>query len=115
MLKYLLFILIGIIIYLLVNNSNRFSIGVPFNIGDKVVINAGTFLERTTIHGNIQQRTGFIRGIHTDGRYIVYFDNPNGNVPSTLFDYFDEAQLTRYHWRLYIPLRYRTRVCADRE
>ena len=114
MLRYLLFILIGIILYLLVNNFDRFSIGIPFNIDDKVVINVGLFLERTGIRGNIQQRTGFIRGIHADGRFIVYYENPNSNIPSTLFDYFDEAQLTRYHWTLYIPPRYR-RVCAARE
>lgn len=35
-LKYLLFLMIGIIIYILVNRKDRFSIGVPFNIDDEV-------------------------------------------------------------------------------
>ena len=35
-LKYLIFLMIGIIICILVNRKDRFSIGVPFNIDDEV-------------------------------------------------------------------------------
>ena len=44
-LKYLIFLIIGIIIFVLVNRKDGFSVGIPFNIGDRVVINTEKFVE----------------------------------------------------------------------
>ena len=115
MLRYLIFLIIGIIIFIALNDIDSFSIGIPFNYDDKVVINPGIFLEMTGINGNIQQRTGVIRGVqinvNSDNRYIVYYTTPGAR--HTSFRNIGERELTIYDWRLYIPLRYR--VCRTRE
>ena len=97
----------------MLNSVNGFSVGVPFNINDKVIINQAIFLERTEIFGNIQQRTGVIIGMHTDGRYIVLFANPHGNMPSRVIDYFDENELNLYIFEYHNPImRNLRRFCA---
>ena len=103
MLKYLLFLIIGIIIYALYNSVDGFSIGAPFNVGDKVVINSVLYTAITDIDGSIIQRTGTIAEIVNNNLYRVIFNNPDA-PPRQLFDNFTEAQLTQYNVRLHNPI-----------
>ena len=94
MIKYLLFILIGIIIYILLDRKDGFSIGVPWCIKSK------DFLENRVPYTRIANRT-FDFDLYDDAKR--YFDENPRMVAEELNDrekydiYFQRFGITFYH------------------
>ena len=112
--KYLIFLIIGIILFILWNNYDSFSVGVPFNIGDKVVIKPGTWWNDYGYDTTINARRGEIvtyaeqyedppgsgNLVAGDRLYVVRYVDPVAGTP--IAQEFGGTQIELYNYLMYL-------------